>query len=716
MAVSSVAPAHGIMTAVAAVSTHPEPGSAGGAGDIPIQRWWAFLIAALLLCLVYSLIPLDRILLRTAVLVVGDLAAIAGIVFAVRRYRPDAPHVWYLLAAGLGGWLIGDMMWGAYQLADRDPFPSFADVFYLGAYPLFVAGLVIAMRRRAPRLDQRAVIDAALITVAGTYLTWVFIVEPVVSDPLHAGVSELVTVSYPVADVLLLAAAARFIVGVQWGVRSLRALVLWLILVLIGDTIYALSRDDAEILRYADTLLLGGVLVLALGAIHPTMTALTRRQRALYATDDVFRLVVVAGAGLLVPAVVFLQELRDEPLHLVAALITTGLLAALLVARFAYMTLHARRAAERERVLSRYVTELLGAPAGEDLHPIAERAASKLVTDGNAAVVAPGSPPSADDESLALPVEVRGEVRAELVANAARANLARARASLVTIATELSLALERQELLAAEHETARKLAEQNDRLRELDRMKDQFVSSVSHELRSPLTSIVGYMELLLDGEVGDLDEEQRHFLEVIGRNCNRLTKLVDDILFVARVDAGRLSLDLQPVDLAEVAAASVESARPVAARDGIDLRLDAEPDMPPLVADPTRMSQLVDNMISNAVKYTERGGTVTVTLAARDACAHLEVRDTGVGIPRDELDRLFDRFFRASTSAVAAGTGLGLSIVRSIVDAHRGKIAVESELGVGTTFLVDLPLNAPTTAAAEAATEKEPARERLHAD
>jgi signal transduction histidine kinase len=154
----------------------------------------------------------------------------------------------------------------------------------------------------------------------------------------------------------------------------------------------------------------------------------------------------------------------------------------------------------------------------------------------------------------------------------------------------------------------------------------------------------------------------------------------------------------------------------VAAREEIELRLDAEPGMRPLVADPTRVTQLVDNLISNAVKFTPSGGTVVVTVAMRDDMAHLAVRDTGVGITRDELDRLFDRFFRASTSAVASGTGLGLSIVKSIVDAHRGKIAVESELDAGTTFLVDLPLNAPTTPAAEAATEEERPRERLHAD
>ena len=119
-----------------------------------------------------------------------------------------------------------------------------------------------------------------------------------------------------------------------------------------------------------------------------------------------------------------------------------------------------------------------------------------------------------------------------------------------------------------------------------------------------------------------------------------------------------------------------------------------------LHADPVRIGELLDNLTSNAIKFTPEGGVVTVVVASDDGTLHLEVRDTGVGIPPDEVDKLFERFFRASTSSVASGTGLGLSITKSIVEAHRGKIWVESTLGEGTTFLVDLPLRVPAAAAA----------------
>jgi signal transduction histidine kinase len=223
-------------------------------------------------------------------------------------------------------------------------------------------------------------------------------------------------------------------------------------------------------------------------------------------------------------------------------------------------------------------------------------------------------------------------------------------------------------------------------------MKDGFVSTVSHELRTPLTSMIGYLELTLDGEAGELNEEQRQFLGIVSRNCTRLTKLIDDILFISRVDAGRLSLDASWVALPEIAWSSVESAQATADRKSVALHFSSDDGPPPLWSDPTRLAQLFDNLISNAIKFTSEGGNVDVVVGKRDGALHVEVADDGVGIPEDEVGRLFERFFRASTGSTVQGTGLGLSIVKSIVDVHGGTISVESTLGAGTRFLVDLPL------------------------
>jgi signal transduction histidine kinase len=307
-----------------------------------------------------------------------------------------------------------------------------------------------------------------------------------------------------------------------------------------------------------------------------------------------------------------------------------------------------------------------------------------LARDGDVAESAPGR--------FVAPVVVKGEVEAQLVVDDRAVELGRLSDSLATVANQLALALERERLLATERENADRLAEQNERLRELDRMKDQFVSTVSHELRTPLTSMIGYLELTLEGEAGELNDEQQQFLEIVNRNCQRLNKLIDDILFISRVDAGRLSFDPRWLELGELAEASVESARAAAARRSVGLQCSVAPDLPALWADPTRLKQLIDNLLSNAIKFTSEGGTAGVNVDRHDDSLVLEVRDTGVGIPEDEVGRLFERFFRASTGTAAPGTGLGLSIVKSIVDAHGGTISVESELGVGTTFTVDLPL------------------------
>jgi signal transduction histidine kinase len=234
---------------------------------------------------------------------------------------------------------------------------------------------------------------------------------------------------------------------------------------------------------------------------------------------------------------------------------------------------------------------------------------------------------------------------------------------------------------------------QNQRLRELDRLKDEFVASVSHELRTPLTSIRGYLELVRDGEAGPLTDEQQEFLGVVDRNADRLLRVVSDLLFVAQVDAGKLAVELEPLDLAELARETADVARPAAEAKGVELRLETAP-VPPLDGDRARLGQLLDNLVSNAVKFTPSGGRVVVRTAGLDDGALLAVEDTGIGVAPADRDRLFERFYRtrAATEQAIQGTGLGLSIARAIVDAHGGTIGVESESGRGSTFRVVLPL------------------------
>jgi signal transduction histidine kinase len=232
--------------------------------------------------------------------------------------------------------------------------------------------------------------------------------------------------------------------------------------------------------------------------------------------------------------------------------------------------------------------------------------------------------------------------------------------------------------------------------REVSRLKDEFVGLISHELRTPLSSLLGYLELLRDDETNPLSEEQEQYLGVAERNAHRLLRLVGDLLFTAQVESGKFPLDLKDVELEHIVTAAVESARPAASAAGITVVEDVVDSTPVTYGDPVRLGQVCDNLISNAIKFTPKGGTVTVSLAKTDKDAIITVRDTGMGIAASELDQLFARFFRATTATRNAvpGVGLGLTITKAIVTAHHGEMGVASEEGVGTEFSVTLPLAA----------------------
>jgi signal transduction histidine kinase len=230
---------------------------------------------------------------------------------------------------------------------------------------------------------------------------------------------------------------------------------------------------------------------------------------------------------------------------------------------------------------------------------------------------------------------------------------------------------------------------------EAERVKEEFFALVSHELRTPLSSIVGYVELLLEEtEEEPLTEaERQRFIEIVDRNARRLQRLVGDLLFVARLEAGKLDLQETDVDLSQTARDSIDAAKRQAERTGVKLREEIADGLE-IQGDPDRLGQVMDNLLSNAVKFTPDGGEVGLRLFALDGTAELEVWDTGIGIPADDQARLFERFFRASSATEAAvpGVGLGLSITRAIVESHGGQLSFTSTEGKGTTFRVELPL------------------------
>jgi signal transduction histidine kinase len=664
------------------------------------RLWQLALAGGLLLSAVFAVVPESHTVLRGLVIYpLVELGSILAIVVGVHRYRPTAARGWLLIAGGLACWMAGDIIWGAYTVLDRDPFPSVADPFYLLGYPFLALGLGLLARAHAPPGEDGITLDAAIVTVAFSLIAWIFLVETYQANADLSLFESVVSLAYPVGDVLLLAVSARLLFSHDvWRLPSVRLLAAALVLTLVADGVFALGV--LERVRagqvYVDTGLLAGIVLFGVAALHYSMPALTRRVGRRTQVLASRRLAAIVVVCVIPTGIVVAQALRGELVYVPACISGIVLLGGLAFARFVTLTAHARRAANRESILSKYAAELLQSNGREALFDVAKRAANEL-TEGKAQLV----DPPARGHAFSAPVTVQRDVVAELVADAKPSALDPVRDSLRTVAAQLTLALDRERLLAGERAAAEALADQNERLRELDRMKDQFVSMVSHELRTPLTSMVGYVELLLEGSAGEVNEEQRHFLEIVNRSSERLNRLIDDILFVARIDAGKFALERADVDLVELSDAAVEASRPVAESEGVELRLSAAPHAIPLWADPTRVSQLLDNLVSNAIKFTPSGGSVSLTVDQDGETARIQVGDTGLGIPEDELEHLFGRFFRASTAIGVRGTGLGLSIVKSIAEAHGGTVSVESEVGVGTTFTVDLPMQSRPDEVAE---------------
>ena len=234
----------------------------------------------------------------------------------------------------------------------------------------------------------------------------------------------------------------------------------------------------------------------------------------------------------------------------------------------------------------------------------------------------------------------------------------------------------------------------------LERAKSEFVATASHELRSPLTSIKGFVELLHRSPEA-MSERQREFVEIILRSTDRLTELVNDLLDVARIEADSVEINRRPIEVGEAVREIAELMGPRLAEKRQDLSVHVAPTVPLALADPGRVRQIVANLVTNAHLYTPEEGTIEVSVEPDRAWVQIEVRDSGVGMTREQMGRIFERFYRARQSASSSpGTGLGLSIVKSLVELHHGHIEVESEPGQGTTFRVRLPAAVLETAPA----------------
>jgi signal transduction histidine kinase len=238
----------------------------------------------------------------------------------------------------------------------------------------------------------------------------------------------------------------------------------------------------------------------------------------------------------------------------------------------------------------------------------------------------------------------------------------------------------------------RALRERNEALEAADKLKADFVHNVSYELRSPLTTIIGFAHLLGEPSTGAISDKQREYLGYINTSTNALLAIINDILDLATIDAGAMRLNLGPVDIRSTMAAAAEGIKDRLARGGLSLDIRASSDIGSFVADERRIRQVLFNLLSNAVGFSPTGTAIALAAERRPSSIELSVTDAGPGIPPEMVDRVFDRFESHTQGSRHRGAGLGLSIVRSFVELHGGTVALDSAVGRGTTVVCTFPL------------------------
>ncbi len=257
----------------------------------------------------------------------------------------------------------------------------------------------------------------------------------------------------------------------------------------------------------------------------------------------------------------------------------------------------------------------------------------------------------------------------------------------------------------------RKLRESLDKLKELDRLKSNFLAMISHELRTPLTSVIGYSEMLIEGMGGELNEEQTGFIQTIKDKGEALLQLIGSLLDMSKIEAGAMRVRTEEIDVVELIQSATTYVVPQAKRKSIQLSTSCAPDVSKYYGDPDKLRQSVINLLSNAVKFTPKNGTISVDArlftgsrkmaqeelrfgAPEEQFLRIDVKDTGIGIPQEKLERVFESFYQVDSTITReyGGTGLGLAIVKRFMEAHRGEVWVESRRDTGTVFSLLLPL------------------------
>ena len=648
---------------------------------------------------------------------VAALIAAGSCAFAAVRNSGRTRWAWSFFAASATSWGLGEVIWSWYEVLQRVavPFPSAADAGFLLAIPLGVAG-VFAFTSAPRRLTSRgeAVLAGAIVAMSLLFVAWALGLGKVYETSSQSALAQLIGLAYPVGDIIT---ATVLVLALR---RARRPEVGRLLLLLGGLACNALSDSTFAFMTangtygalgsVLDTGWVVGYLLIALAPLWPARSAGAERQEG---PIELWQLALPWVAVLAAAVTAISLAAKDQKLDTFATVLA-GSIGILFVAnqvlshRDSLDLLHKSQRTEnqlarRNSLLNEIVTHApLGiARVGVDMKVIDvnPRMAALLRTDPDKMAGAPVAQYLHPDEFTRV-YEVfqplwKGAVdTVESDSHAVRADnsevwLHWSATGIRNAAGRVEYFIAMYEDTDAEHAANEAAAAHLAGLERLNRLKSEFVSLVSHEFRTALVGISGFSEMIRDEEVSV--EEAKSYAADINKDAERLNRMINDMLDLDRIEAGRLELHPQPVDINSLLGDAIDRARASSERHTIISNFDGR--RPIVQADPDRIAQVVANLLSNAVKYSPEGGEIVVSSVAQDGHVDVAVRDHGIGIAPEFIQRLFSRYERyEKTNNKILGTGLGLAIARQIIEMHGGKIWVESRPAQGSDFHFTLPL------------------------
>ena len=645
-------------------------------------------------------------LVSDSAFVVGALLALLSCLAAVRRTRGRLRRAWAFFAVTAGAWTFGNVWWFYYQImAPTQPYPSMADVGYVAALPAALAALVLfpaPALRAGDRL--RLVLDAVIIVGSLLFVNWHLVIEHLPfgeAPPLLLAV----LVTYPVADILLATLALLLLARARDGLKIDLLLVgAAFVVYAVADTAYAVQGvyGTFAIGSLLDLGWVGGYLLLALAGLASARSHGREEPKGSGSALPAMSSMVVylpLFLGVVVEGGSNYEAERAPQLALgVVVLLLFGIRQAVLTVDNAAL----RRSLE-QRVAERTADlERLGRQNALILDSVAEGIYG-VDTNGRVTFANPAAGALLGFEPDALigkdahatlhrpegPLErcsVYAVLRDGASVRRSEEEYVRSDGSIFPAEVVASQTIEGSAVsgavVAFSDITAR---------REMERLKDEFISVVSHELRTPLTSIRGSLGLIDGGVLGELPPQAARMVRIALDNSERLTRLINDILDIERIQSGAVPMQVTRIEARRVVEQTVESVRAVAQDAGA--RIETECDETHVLADPDRLTQCLTNLLGNALKFSPAGSGVTVAAHRSGDMVTFVVADEGRGIPADQLEEVFERFRQvdSSDSREKGGTGLGLAITRSIVERHGGSIVAENRPGGGALFRFTIP-------------------------